>query len=138
MATIKRFGDIEAWQYARMMARDIHLLTLKEGFKNDFPLINQIKRSCGSIMDNIAEGYERDGGKEFVQFLSIAKGSSGETRSQLYRALDCNYISREEFDDCHKRLIHISSMIQNFINYLKKSTFKGTKFMKLFLIFTRM
>ncbi|MGH2643396.1 MAG: four helix bundle protein [Chitinophagaceae bacterium] len=130
MAAIKRFEDIEAWQEARTIAKDIYQLTEKDSFRRNFSLMDQIRRSSGSIMDNIAEGYERDGNKEFIQYLSIAKGSSGETRSQLYRALDYGYITKGEFEICFNKLVHISTLIQHFINYLKKSSFKGTKFIK--------
>lgn len=130
MATIRRFEDIEAWQKARIIAKDIYHLTQKDDFRKDFSLTDQIKRSSGSIMDNIAEGYERDGNREFVQFLSIAKGSSGETRSQLYRALDYGHITQEEFDLHYHRLTHVSSLIQNFIKYLKRSELTGTKYKK--------
>lgn len=78
MVTIKRFKDIDAWQKAMALAKDIHHLTQKGKFRNDFSLIDQIRRSSGSIMDDISEGYERDGNKEFIYFLSIAKGSSRE------------------------------------------------------------
>ncbi|TAM95300.1 MAG: four helix bundle protein [Chitinophagaceae bacterium] len=128
MATIRRFEDIKAWQQARIIAKEIHHLTQKENFRKDFSLIDEIKRSSGSIMDNIAEGYERDGNKEFIQYLSISKGSSGETRSQLYRALDYGYISQEEFDARYEQILHISSLIQNFIQYLKNSGLRGNKF----------
>lgn len=92
MATIKRFEDLEIWQLAREISRDVYDITRKDSIKHDFSLIDQLRRSSGSIMDNIAEGFERDGNKEFVQFLSYAKGSAGETRSQLYRAVDQKYI----------------------------------------------
>jgi four helix bundle protein len=86
MATIKKFEDIEAWQKARVLCQEIYRISREGQFAKDFALRNQICASSGSIMDNIAEGFERGGRKEFIQFLGIAKGSSGEVKSQLYRA----------------------------------------------------
>ena len=128
MATVKRFEDLEIWQIARDICKDIHLLTNKTEFSRDFGLRRQIRSSSGSAMDNIAEGFERDGKKEFIQFLSIAKGSSGETRSQIYRALDQEYISKEEFEQEYSKMILLSVKINNTIAYLKKSEFKGNKY----------
>ena len=93
MATINRFEDIEAWQHAERLEREIFKLTLEGEFAKDFSLKDQIRRSTGSVMDNIAEGFERSGNREFIQFLSISKGSCGEVQSQLYRALDQSYLS---------------------------------------------
>lgn len=98
MATIKRFEDIQSWQKARELCKILGGLIEEGIFKQSYKLISQIERSSGSIMDNIAEGFERGGNKEFIQFLYISKGSCGEFRSQLYRALDRHYLSQEEFD----------------------------------------
>ncbi len=128
MATINRFEDIKAWQQARVLCKLIHTYTLKTEFSRDFRLVGQIKGSSGSIMDNIAEGFERNGNREFIQFLSIAKGSSGETRSQLYRALDNEYISQDEFDKAFRMAEESSMLISGFMDYLNKSDVKGAKF----------
>lgn len=88
MATIKKFEDLEIWQEPRRLSNEIKEIVLNSELKNDFRLRDQIKGSSGSVMDNITEGFERDGNIEFRQFLSVAKGSAGESRSQLYRVLD--------------------------------------------------
>ncbi len=91
-------------------------------------MINQIEGSAGSIMDNVAEGFERGGNKEFIQFLYVAKGSCGEFRSQLYRALDRDYIAQKEFDSLSIHAMKISSLIQKLVKYLETSPIKGTKY----------
>ena len=96
MATIQRFEDLEIWQEARRLFNQIKDIVIETELKLDFKLKDQIKGSSGSVMDNIAEGFERDGNLEFRQFLSIAKGSAGETRSQLYRVFDLGYITEEK------------------------------------------
>ncbi|VAW13537.1 S23 ribosomal protein [hydrothermal vent metagenome] len=96
MATIKRFEDLEIWQEGRRLSQEVIRIVKVTGLKSDFKLRDQIKGSSGSVMDNIAEGFERDGNIEFRQFLSIAKGSAGEARSQMYRVYDSEYISKEE------------------------------------------
>ncbi|WP_339814333.1 four helix bundle protein, partial [Zunongwangia profunda] len=93
MATIKQFEDLEIWQKAREICRIVYETKKNTNLKNDFKLYNQLNGSSGSIMDNIAEGFERNGNREFIQFLSIAKASCGETRSQLYRAFDRGYLN---------------------------------------------
>ncbi len=128
MATIKRFEDLEIWKEARIICQTIFKIKEESGLKTDYKLNNQINGSSGSIMDNIAEGFERDGNKEFNQFLSIAKASCGETRSQMYRVLDRNYISQERFDQIIAELIGLSKQIAGFMNYLQKTEFRGNKF----------
>ena len=128
MATITRFEDLEIWKEARRLAKEIHILSVTTELKNDFRLKAQIKDSSGSVMDNIAEGFERDGNLEFRQFLSIAKGSSGETRSQLYRVYDCSYIALETLESLRMDYERLSGKISNFITYLNKKDFKGIKF----------
>lgn len=128
MATITRFEDLEIWQEARRLAREIHIISIETELKNDFRFRDQIKASSGSVMDNIAEGFERNGNLEFRQFLSIAKGSAGESRSQLYRVWDFNYIHDEKFNVLRIDYENLSGKINNFISYLNKKDFKGTKF----------
>jgi len=128
MAAIKRFEDLEIWKEARRLAKEIHLISVETELKNDFRLKSQVKSASGSVMDNIAEGFERDGNLEFRQFLSIAKGSAGEARSQLYRLYDCNYISAENLDILVGDYENLSGKISNFISYLNKKDFKGIKF----------
>jgi four helix bundle protein len=128
MGTIKNFEDLEVWCKARLLCKEIYEVTLKGSFAKDYSLKNQILDSSGSIMDNIAEGFEREGVKEFIQFLSIAKGSVGETRSQLYRVFDRNHIEKEIFEKLFSDAIQISKMLSGFINYLKNSELKGSKY----------
>src|SRR3990172_5987147 len=103
MATIKRFEYIHSWQKARILSKEIYTITKIGEFSKDYDLKNQIRKASGSIMDNIAEGFERGGKGEFIQFLGIAKGSCGEVRSQLYRALDREYIDKEKFNEKYKK-----------------------------------
>ena len=128
MASIEKFEDIKSWQEARELNRIMGNLIDDDRFKKNYRLISQIEGSAGSVMDNIAEGFERGGNKEFMQFLYIAKGSCGELRSQLYRAIDRNYISEKEFDAITSQTIVISKLIQKLINYLNNSDYKGNKY----------
>ncbi len=119
MATFYRFEDILAWQKARVLCQIIKPLTEREGFSRDFKLKDQILSSSGSVMDNIAEGYERQTNKQFVYFLFVSKGSCGEVRSQAYRALDFKYITPQEFEDIHARALEISKILHGLIGHLQ-------------------
>jgi len=124
---VRQFEDLEIWRQSRELCKDIYRITKYEVFNKDFRFREQIRAASGSIMDNIAEGFERSGNKEFSQFLYIAKGSCGETRSQLYRALDNNYIVNEEFGIIHNKTIRLSKSISTLIQHLKSSPYTGPK-----------
>lgn len=128
MATFKNFEEIVSWKEARLLNQKIGMLLAEERFGKNFRLIAQIEGSAGSIMDNIAEGFERGGNKEFIQFLYISKGSCGELRSQMYRALDRSYINDTEFNTLTNDLKKLSALIQRLISYLENSTIKGIKY----------
>lgn len=128
MATFERFEQIISWQESRELNKIVGKLIDDKRIENNYRLINQIEGSPGSIMDNIAEGFERGGNREFMQFLYIAKGSCGELRSQLYRALDRNYLTVKEFNSISEHSMKISSLIQKLINYLESSPLKGNKY----------
>ena len=128
MSTVKRFEDLEVWKLARALCQEVFQFTIQDAFSRDFGLKNQISNSSGSVMDNIAEGFERDGSREFLQFLSISKASCGECRSQLYRALDRNYVTNEQFERLSQKTIDLGRKISNLMIYLKNSEIKGNKF----------
>ena len=130
MATIEKFEDLEVWQKSRILSKEIYFKSSKGNFAKDFDLRNQARRSSGSVMDNIAEGFERGGKGEFIQFLGIAKGSNGELRSQLYRAFDNDYINKTEFESLYLKSEEISKMIKGLISYLNKTEIKGLKYKK--------
>ena len=128
MATISRFEDLEIWQLARQQANELYKVYTEGTFAKDYDLRNQINASSGSVMDNIAEGFERSGNKEFIHFLLIAKASNGEVRSQLYRAADRKHLTSENFDDLKLKSEIISRKITAFIKYLKESDKKGFRY----------
>ena len=128
MATFQNFEEIEAWQKARRLTQDIYNISNHGLFSKDFGLRDQIRRASVSIMSNIAEGFERNGTKEFVQFLAIAKGSVGEVKGQLYVALDQGYINQDTFDRLFVLSTETGRMIGGLMNYLRKSNFSGTKY----------
>jgi four helix bundle protein len=127
MATITRFEEMEIWKEARRLSLIIFQYSQKELFAKDFRFRDQIRAAAGSIMDNIAEGFERSSRLEFVNFLSYSKGSCGEVKSQLYRAKDQLYIS-EEFQETYISLDKLASNIAGFISYLNQSEVRGQKF----------
>ena len=127
MATIKRFEDLDAWKVSRELCDKIGKIIDGEAFKKNFRLIGQVEGSSGSIMDNIAEGFERGSRAEFIVFLGYSKGSCGELRSQLYRSFDRKYITKEQFDDLYLMMVRISAMLQKFISYLLKTDIKGLR-----------
>ena len=128
MSNIQRFEDLGAWKIAREVTREIYRVSKNDLFIRDYGLRDQICRASVSTMSNIAEGFERDGDKEFINFLSIAKGSSGEVRSQFSVALDQNYISESEFNSLYGKTTENSRVIAGLIKYLKQSDLKGKKF----------
>ena len=128
MATIGGFEDIAAWQKAREMTRMLYKCSRRGEFARDFSLKDQMRRSSSSVMSNIAEGYERDGNKEFIQFLSQAKGSCGEVRSQLYVAMDQEYITDEEFKIFRDMAVETSKMLSGLMSYLRQSEKRGRKY----------
>ena len=130
MSEIHKIEDLRVWQNARVLCKIIYTLTHKEDFEKDFRFVQQIRAAAGSIMDNIAEGYGRGGNKEFIQFPSIAKGSTQEVLSQLYRAYDVQHITEQEFIETKQLLNTISVMLHNLIERLKQSDIKGSKYNK--------
>ena len=128
MPTVSNFEDLEIWQLARQQAIAIFQSYSQEPFSKDWELRNQINASSGSVMDNIAEGFERSGNKEFTNFLIISKGSNGEVRSQLHRAFDRQYITLQKFEELKLNCILISKKITSFIKYLKESEQKGFRY----------
>ncbi|MCI0356875.1 MAG: four helix bundle protein [Planctomycetaceae bacterium] len=127
MATVQRFEDLEAWKEARKLNRVVYAHTKATAFSKDFALRDQIRRASISVMSNIAEGFERGGDKEFVQFLSIAKGSCGEVRSQLFVALDERYVSRPEFEAAYKQCMAVSRLLAGLLAYLHRSPKQGRR-----------
>ncbi|MBW2640202.1 MAG: four helix bundle protein [Deltaproteobacteria bacterium] len=117
---IKQFEDIEAWQLARELARKVYRLTKKPRFAKDYGLKRQIQDAAGSSMHNIAEGFDSETNAEFIRFLRYAKRSCTEVQSELYLALDEEYVSTDEFKDVYEQARRTRAAIYGFIKYLKK------------------
>jgi len=124
----KSFEELPVWQKARELVSYIYSLTRQDIFSRDFSLVDQIRRASASVMSNIAEGFERGSNAEFIHFLYISKGSAGETRTQLYIALDQGYISKDEFAKGFDLCRDIAGQLSGLIDYLKSSNLKGDKF----------
>jgi four helix bundle protein len=128
MNKIERFEDIIAWQRARVLTQEIYASTRIGQFAKDYGLKDQIQRASVSTMANIAEGFERGGDREFMQFLSNSKGPCGEVKSHLYVAMDQSYISAAGFDQLYAKADEISRLVGGFMAYLQQSHVGGHKF----------
>jgi four helix bundle protein len=128
MPTFKKFEEIESWKKARELTHRIYRITRLPPFAKDFALKDQIRRASVSIMSNIAEGHDRSGTAEFVQFLATAKGSTAEVRCQLYVALDEEYIDSHTFAELSRLATETANTIGGLMNYLRRCGLKGTKY----------
>lgn len=128
MARIEKFQDLEAWKLARKITGEIYGISKHGEFSRDFALCNQIRRAAISILSNIAEGFGRNGDKEFLQFLSVAKASCAEVYAQLYVALDQKYIDEEQFKRIADDLEEAGKIIGGLMKYLQQSELRGSKF----------
>ena len=125
---METFEDLAIFLKARELSKQVYQITRQGEFKYDSRFVQQMRASAGSVMDNIAEGYERQGNKEFKNFLYIAKGSCGELRSQVMRAHDVNFITDETYNQMYADCKKLSIAIANFIKTIKDSDFKGTRY----------
>ena len=130
MLKAKKFEELTIFQMARDLCKEVYAITKESEFHKDTRFVQQIRASAGSVMDNIAEGYERDGNKEFINFLYIAKGSCGEVRSQIIRASDADFIDNETATRLYNVCINLSKAIAKFISSLKRSPISGLKNLK--------
>jgi four helix bundle protein len=128
MALITRFEEIEGWQKARELTRAIYDITSQGAFAGDFTLKDQIRRAGVSSMANVAEGFEREGNKEFVRFLTRSKGSSAEVKSHLYVALDARFITEAQFTQTYQLADETGRLLGGFMRYLESSPYPGRKF----------
>ncbi|HEV2834003.1 MAG TPA: four helix bundle protein [Pyrinomonadaceae bacterium] len=127
MAKIRKFEELVSWKKARSLTKEIYDVTSAGRFVRDFGLRDQIRRATVSILSNIAEGFERGGDREFLQFLAIAKGSCGEVRAQLYVALDQNYLTQAQFDMLKTHATEVSQLLSGLMKYLRQSELLGSK-----------
>ncbi|NJW54033.1 four helix bundle protein [Salinimicrobium oceani] len=130
MSKVERFEDLEVWKLAREICSELENMFETTALGKRYSLMNQMDRSSGSVMDNIAEGFGRGGNLEFRNFLGFSRGSCTELKSQLYRAKDKNLITEEEFQKLSQKCEKEIAKITSFINFLNRSNFKGSKFKK--------
>lgn len=130
MARIEKFEDLEVWKLARIICQEVEWLFQNTKLGRNYPLRDQMEKSSGSLMDNIAEGFGRGSNQEFHNFLSYSKGSTTELSSQLYRALDKKLIDNEQFDQLNKKCLEEENRIGAFMYYLRQCDIKGQKFKK--------
>ena len=130
MAKAQKFEDLTIFQMARDLCKEVYAITKEGEFSRDSRFVQQIRAAAGSIMDNIAEGFERDGNKEFVNFLYFAKGSCGEVRSQIIRASDVGFIDNDTATRLYNDCLNLSKSISKFITSLRKSSITGLKNLK--------
>jgi len=128
MGAFTSFEEMEVWKKSIHLTRMVYQITIQPAFAKDYYLVNQIRKSAVSIASNIAEGFERDGNREFINFLYIAKGSCGELRCQLYTALELQYMTQESFQEIYNFAKEISVSINKLIKYLQSSDYKGIKY----------
>ena len=130
MSKLGKFEDLTIFQMARDLCKEVYAITKEGEFQKDSRFVQQIHASAGSVMDNIAEGFERDGNKEFINFLYIAKGSCGEVRSQIIRATDVGFIDNETATRLYNDCLNLSKSLSKFIQSLKGSPISGLKNLK--------
>lgn len=128
MEKVRRFEDLQVYQRARELCKSVYTITNQEPFKSDYRFVQQIRAAAGSVMDNIAEGYERNGNKEFLNFLYIAKGSCGEVRSQIIRASDVGFLDEAVAKALYGDCLSISKLLNSLIFSINKSGFAGKKY----------
>ena len=127
MSKVQKFEELDIFQKARDLCKEVYAIPKGGEFHKDSRFVQQIHAAAGSVMDNIAEGFERDGNKEFINFLYFAKGSCGEVRSQLIRASDVGYIDNETAKRLYNDCLNLSKSIAKFIASLRMSPITGLK-----------
>jgi four helix bundle protein len=127
MATIKTFEDIAAWQKGRELKQALYRHSRRGEFAKDFALRDQVRRAALSVTANIAEGFERGGNREFLQYLSNSKSSCGEVQDHLYTALDEQYIAQAGFEQLCSKAAEVGRLIGGFMNHLQRTEIRGSK-----------